>query len=71
MIDHLVSIDDLLVKLFTKNELRPIKDVTAYHSPEVSETDDENVDKRKIICYKRFKMAFNNSKLSDWYLIKF
>jgi len=37
------------VKLFTKNELRPIKDVTAYHSPEVSETDDENADKRKIV----------------------
>ena len=45
----MISIEDPLVKLFKKSELRPIMDISAYHSPEASETDDDDINKRKIV----------------------
>jgi hypothetical protein len=36
--------------MFKGNELRPIKESTAYHSPDVSESDEENpTGKKKIV----------------------
>jgi hypothetical protein len=48
MIEHLTVISDPIIKMFKKNELRPIKESSLYHSPDVSESD-ENSDKRKIV----------------------
>ncbi|CAG8660305.1 13506_t:CDS:2 [Funneliformis mosseae] len=45
-----VEINDLLLKLFEDQEILLIKNNSAYHSPEISETDEENLsDRRKII----------------------
>jgi len=49
MIDHLKEIDDPLVKMFKIKELLPIKSNSLYHSPEISEMDDENPGQRKIV----------------------
>ena len=49
MIEHLLAINDLLIEIFKENELRPIKESTFYHSPEVSETDNDNSGKRKLV----------------------
>jgi hypothetical protein len=45
----LERIGDSTIRLFKEDELRPIKEMTAYHSPDLSETDDENLDKRKLV----------------------
>ena len=55
MIDHLLTIKDLLVNLFKDNELRSIKDNSVYHSPEVFKTDDENTSGRRKIITKDLK----------------
>ena len=39
-----------LIKKFRNSQLRPLQTDNRYHSPELSETDDEN-DKRKIVIY--------------------
>ncbi|PKY57595.1 hypothetical protein RhiirA4_429099 [Rhizophagus irregularis] len=49
VINHLKEIDDPLVKMFKIKELLPIKNNSLYHSPEISETDDENPGQRKIV----------------------
>ena len=50
VIENLSSIGDPLVKLFKNYKLKPIMNDSAYHSPENSETDDENLfGKRKIV----------------------
>jgi len=50
MIEHLEAIKDPLIRKFRENEIQPIKDNSAYHSPELSETDgDEPGGKRNII----------------------
>ena len=43
------KIDDPTIRLFKKDELRPIKEMTAYHSPDLSESDNENPDKRNLV----------------------
>ncbi|CAB5394973.1 unnamed protein product [Rhizophagus irregularis] len=49
VIDHLKEINDPLVKMFKIKELLPIKSNSLYHSPEISETDDETPGQRKIV----------------------
>ena len=50
VIEHLVAINDPLITMFKESELRPIKESSVYHSPDLSETDDENATgKRKIV----------------------
>ncbi|PKY34831.1 hypothetical protein RhiirB3_454935, partial [Rhizophagus irregularis] len=44
VIDHLKEIDDPLVKMFKIKELLPIKSNSLYHSLEISEMDDENLE---------------------------
>jgi hypothetical protein len=49
-IEHLVAIYDPLIQIFKEKELWLIKEVTQYHSPNVSESDEKNSEhKRKII----------------------
>ena len=38
-----------MIKTFKKSELRPIKESSLYHSPDVSETDEDNSEQRKIV----------------------
>ena len=46
----MVTINDPLITMFKESELRPIKEFSAYHSSDVSETDEENTaGKRKIV----------------------
>jgi len=40
---------DRLVKKFRPDELQGVRTDNRYHSPEVSETDNENPNKRKIV----------------------
>ncbi len=50
VIKHLMAIDDPLVCIFKERELHPIMNNNAYHSPEVSESDEEYpLNQRKII----------------------
>ena len=41
-------IGDLIIKMLKKNELRLIKESSLYHSPDISELDEDS-DKRKIV----------------------
>ena len=48
--NYLDAINDPIIKLFRKHELQTIMTESAYYSPELSETDQENpTDKRRII----------------------
>jgi hypothetical protein len=47
--NHLAVINDPLIQLLKETELQPIKENSVYHSPDVSETDDENPEKRKLV----------------------
>ena len=50
MINHLRGVGDQLIQKFNDEHLQPVLDNSAYHSPEISETDEENPsDKRKIV----------------------
>ena len=50
IIEHLVIINDPLITMFKESKLQPIKESSAYYSPDVSETDEENTaGKRKIV----------------------
>ena len=62
-IDHLAAINDPVIKLFKKAELRPIKKSSAYHSPDVSETDDENLDNKRKIVTKDLKWRSSTVRL--------
>ncbi|CAB4444805.1 unnamed protein product [Rhizophagus irregularis] len=55
MIENLQAINDPLIKKFKKNELQQIKEISAFHSPEVSETDTENLDGKHNIVVKELK----------------
>ncbi|PKC08183.1 hypothetical protein RhiirA5_500118 [Rhizophagus irregularis] len=48
-IDKLKKLKDRLINKFHTNELRPLQTDNRYHSPEVSETDSDNPNKRKIV----------------------
>ena len=52
---QLAAINDPLIRMFKDNELRPIKENTTYHSPEDSETDEENPNDRRRIITKDLK----------------
>ena len=41
-------IGDPIIKMLKKNELRPIKESSLYHLPNISESDEDS-DKRKIV----------------------
>lgn len=50
VIEHLQIVNDRLIKNFKDGELKPIIDDNFYHSPEDSETDQENPSgKRNIV----------------------
>jgi hypothetical protein len=50
MINHLRRVGDPLIRKFNHEHLQPVIDHSAYHSPEISETDEENPSgKRKIV----------------------
>ena len=50
MINHLRMVGDPLIRKFNHEHLQPVIDHSAYHSPEISETDEENPSgKRKIV----------------------
>ncbi|CAB5359516.1 unnamed protein product [Rhizophagus irregularis] len=50
MINHLRRVGDPLIRKFNNDHLQPIINHSAYHSPEISETDEENPSgKRKIV----------------------
>jgi hypothetical protein len=49
-IDHLDATNDPIIKMFKKGELLPVTESSLYHSPDVSETDEDASDgKRKIV----------------------
>jgi len=47
--NHLSVINDPLIQMFKEKELQPIKDNSIYHSPDLSETDNEHPGKRKLV----------------------
>jgi len=50
MINHLRVVGDPLIRKFNDERLQPVINNSAYHSPEISETDEENPSgKRKIV----------------------
>jgi hypothetical protein len=49
MVRHLQLVDDQVIKQFRTRDLRPILDNNMCHSPEESETDEENPAKRIIV----------------------
>ena len=79
-IEHLEAINDPIIKSFKNDELRPIKESSAYHSPDISETDEENPSKRKLITkdltwrsttvrlIDRYQSGFNYSDI-NWFLL--
>ena len=50
MIDNLIENEDRLIRKFRSDELQGVQTDNRYHSPEISETDEEN-SKRKIIIH--------------------
>ena len=52
-----------LISSFRKNQLRPIMDNSAYHSPEVSETDEENGEGQRKIVTKDLNWRSSTVKL--------
>ena len=64
MIEHLEVIKDLLVQMLKEHEIRPIKDNSAYHSPELSETDEENSDGKRNIIVKDLKWRSETVRLT-------
>lgn len=55
MIMHLKKTGDPLVQKIHDNYLQPVLDNSAYHSPEISETDDENSTGQRKIVVKDLK----------------
>ncbi|CAG8706800.1 15732_t:CDS:2, partial [Dentiscutata heterogama] len=50
MIDHLSEVNDKLIRKIAKKDLMKLQTSNHYHSPEISEMDEESV-KRKIVVY--------------------
>ena len=44
-----MKLEDRLIDKFYSSELNPIRSDNRYHSPEVSETDDDDPENRKIV----------------------
>jgi hypothetical protein len=63
MLNQLSDINDPLISMFRESELKPIKDNSAYHSPEVSETDEENQDAKRKIVTKDLKWRSTTVRL--------
>ena len=55
MIIHLKKIGDLLVQKIHNDYLRPVLDNNAYHSPKISETDEENPSGQRQVVIKDLK----------------
>src|SRR5438132_336524 len=55
MIDHLVKVNDKLIKHIRGSDLELLKTSNLYHSPEVSETDEDDRDAHRKIAVKRLK----------------
>jgi hypothetical protein len=49
VIDKLIKLDDRLINKFYDDELNLIQTDNSYHSPEISETDVDNPENRKIV----------------------
>jgi len=77
IIEHLDVTNDPIIKMFKKGELRPVKESSLYHSPNVSETDEEVPDGKRKIVTKDLKWRsltvrlrnFNDFNFSDIKLI--
>ena len=54
-IEHLATVNDSLIQMFKDGELQPIKESSAYHSPDISETDGEDTDNKRKIVTKDLK----------------
>jgi hypothetical protein len=63
MIDNLQDIDDPLIRKFDEQELRLIKENSAFHSPEASETDTENPNGKRKITVKNLKWRSSTVRL--------
>jgi hypothetical protein len=50
--------------MLKEHEIRPIKDNSAYHSPELSETDEENPDGKRNIIVKDLKWRSETVRLT-------
>ena len=61
-IGKLIKLDDRLLRNFYNDELQPIRTDNRYHSPEVSETDNEDV-KQKIVIQD---IKWRSSTVSDF-----
>ena len=55
MIIHLKKIGDPLVQKIHNDYLQPVLDNSAYHSPEISETDEENPSGQRQVVIKDLK----------------
>ena len=64
-IRHLENVNDPLIMLFEESELRPIKDNAIYHSPEISETDDENNERKRKIVTKDLEWRSSTVRLTN------
>ena len=63
MIENLQDINDPLIRKFYEQELRPIKENSAFHSPEASETDTENPNGKRKITVKNLKWRSSTVRL--------
>jgi hypothetical protein len=55
MINHLRGVGDPLIQKFDDKYLQPVINNSAYHSPEISETDEENPSEKRKIVIKDLK----------------
>ena len=70
--NYLDAINDSVIKLFRKHELQPIMTESAYHSPELLKTDQENpTDKRRIVVKDLKWRSATVSLLNMIILLKF
>jgi hypothetical protein len=56
--------------LFKEQELRPIKNSNLYHSPEVSETDEESPTGKRKIVTKDLKWRSNTVRKDKFYMVE-
>ncbi|CAB5392060.1 unnamed protein product, partial [Rhizophagus irregularis] len=63
MINHLRRVGDPLIRKFNNDHLQPIINHSAYHSPEISETDEENPSGKRKIVIRDLKWRSEKSKV--------
>jgi hypothetical protein len=63
MINNLQAVNDPLIRKFKEHELRQIKENSAFHSPEISETDTEDPDGKRKIAVKKLNWRSSTVRL--------